>query len=220
MPRSARVLIDGGTYHVLTRGNNGQPVFLHEADCERYLQLLASYANQHRLKVYHFVLMPNHVHLVLEVPVGPMLSRAMSGLNLSYSLYFRKRHRYSGHLWQGRFHSLLINRDTCLLTCGRDIELNPVRAGLVQEPGAYPWSSYQAYAQGIEMPCLAPHPLYEGLGATADERQERYRRFIREGLESQQSRAPQIRQISADHSRLAHQDLWRRFAISAPTRSD
>lgn len=184
MPRGPRILIDGGTYHVMTRGNNGQPVFHGDADFQRYLQLLATYVKDHDLRLYHFALMPNHVHLVLEVSRGPMLSKTMSGLNLSYALYYRKRYRYAGHLWQGRFKSLLIDRDSYLLECGRYVELNPVRAGLSRSPEEYLWSSYRSYATGSNHTLLAvdQHPLYPTLGRTAAERQQRYRQFVVEGL--------------------------------------
>jgi len=184
MPRGARILVDGGTYHVITRGNNGQPVFHGNPDFQHYLQLLSGYLEEYRLKLYHFVLMPNHVHLVLEVDLGKALSKAMLGLNLSYTWYYRKRYRYTGHLWQGRFKSLLIDRDSYLLECGRYVELNPVRAGLATSPDRYAWSSFRAYAEGVEYSflALAHHPLYVTLGASSREQQERYRQFVLDGL--------------------------------------
>lgn len=191
MPRTSRGVIDGGTYHVLTRGNNAQTVFHHDRDFQRYLQVLSTHATMHRLQIYHFVLMPNHVHLVLEVPRGEALSKTMLAVNLTYSLFYHKRYRSSGHLWQGRFKSLLIDRGQDLLECGRFIELNPVRAALVRDPKDYPWSSYRAYAQGGFNPLLAvPHPLYETLGASPAERQARYRQFIHEGMRAQRPLPP------------------------------
>jgi len=178
----ARLLIDGGAYHVLMRGNNSQVIFHEPADYQRYLQQLLAYKREHALKVYHFALMPNHVHLILEVQVGQELSRAMLGLNLSYALSYRKRHEYNGHLWQGRFKSLLIDKDSYLLECGRYVELNPVRAGLVQKPETYPWTSYRVYAQGFDNPLVDQNPLYETLGATPTERQQQYKRFIYDGF--------------------------------------
>ena len=185
MPRSARLLIDGGTYHVLARGNNGQKIFHQDVDYRQYLQLLLRYARPHHLKVYHFVLMPNHVHLLLEAPIAIGLSKAMHGLNLTYALFYRKRYQYRGHLWQGRFRSLLIDRSGSLLECGQYLELNPVQAGLVKDPQTHAWSSYRTYAEGAENPVLTPNPLYATLGASAQERQERYRQFAREMLEQQ-----------------------------------
>lgn len=194
MPRTGRVVIDGGTYHVLTRGNNGQAVFHHDADHQRYLQLLSTYAKEHELKIFHFALMPNHVHLVLEVARGEALSKAMLGLNLSYALHFSRRYRYTGHVWQGRFKSLAIDRESYLLECGRYVELNPVRAGLVQDPARYPWSSYRVYAEGASIPFLTLNPLYESLGVSVNNRQHHYRQFIRDGMARQPVERVQLRQ--------------------------
>ena len=213
MPRSARMLIDGGTYHVLTRGNNGQQIFHDEMDYQRYLQLLVTYAQEHRLHIYHFALMPNHVHLVLEVPVSDTLSKAMLSVNLRYTLFYQRRYRYSGHLWQGRFKSLLIDRDSYLLECGRYVELNPVRAGLVKEPGAYAWSSYRVYAEGIDNPLIAHNPLYEGLGATARERQDSYRQFILNGIQ-RESATVVSRYGILDEPPTSTDSPWERFSSS------
>lgn len=182
MPRTARLVINGGIYHVLTRGNNGQTVFHDASDYQRYLQLLATYKQEYEFKVYHYALMPNHVHLIMEIPRGQTLGKAMLGLNLSYSLFYRKRRRYTGHLWQGRFKSLLIDREVYLLECGRYVELNPVRGGLVRQPEAYPWSSYRAYAHGLDNPLVDHDPLYETLGDTPEAQQRHYQRFIQDGL--------------------------------------
>ena len=163
---------------MLAHGNNGQTLFHDDADYQRYLELLAGYARRHGLNIFHFILMPKHIHLILEAPIGESLSEAMRGLSLAYGWTYRKRHRYSGHLWQGRFKSLLIDRDRELLGHGRQVEMDAVHAGLVTEPGQYPWSSYQTYAQGTALSFLARHPEYEALGACARERQERYRQLV------------------------------------------
>ena len=182
MPQPPRSLMDGAVYHVLTRGNNGLPVFHEAADYQRYLQLVATRLRQHHIKVYHFALMPNHVHLVLDVARGPALSEAMHDISLTYALFYKRRYQYRGHLWQGRFKSLLIDQDRYLMACGRYVELNPVKAGLVSEPADYAWTSYRTYADGLDNPLIAPNPLYETLGATPRARQESYRQFTLDGL--------------------------------------
>lgn len=182
MPQGARILMDGGTYHVLTRGNNGQVVFHDDADRQRYLQLLSTLFKEYELPLYHYALMPNHVHLVCLLPRAEALAPAMLRLNLTYALFYKARHGYAGHLWQGRFKSLLIDQERYLLACGRYIELNPVRARLVDEPQHYPWSSYRIYAQGLLNSLITPSPLYLGLGRTARERQQYYRDFVRDGM--------------------------------------
>lgn len=189
MPRTGRVVIEGGTYHVLTRGNNGQQVFHHEDDYQRYLQLLSASAKEHRLAVHHFVLMPNHVHLILWVQEAGGLSRAMQHVNLRYALFYQRRYRHSGHLWQGRFKSLLIDQESSLLACGRYVELNPVRAGLINDPAQYPWSSYHAYATGRDHALIIKQPLYQAMGRSPAERQQAYRRFTMEGLRANDGHA-------------------------------
>lgn len=182
MPRTARNLIDGATYHVMTQGNNNQTVFHHDADYEHYLSLLASYVKHYRLNLYNYVLMPNHVHLLLQINSGPSLSKAMSGLSLSYTLYFQKRYTYSGHLWRGRFKSFLINPNKSLLKYGRNIELNPINAHLVQDPAIYSWSSYRTYAEGEINTLLTINPAYTQLGSSDEHRQVSYRQFVMDGI--------------------------------------
>ncbi len=183
-PRAGRLLVDGGVYHVLNRGNNAQTIFRHDTDYRRYLALLTAYAATYGLRVRHFVLMPDHLHLILEPTTTDALSRAMRGLNLAYTLYYQKRYGHQGHLWRGRFISLHLDREADVLEHGRYIEAHPVRSGLVQDPANYAWSSYRVYADNAASPLVDPHEPYLRLGAGVAERRERYRRFIREGLQT------------------------------------
>ncbi|MBI4356226.1 MAG: transposase [Candidatus Omnitrophica bacterium] len=182
MPRQARWLMDGGCYHILTRGNNRMTVFHDDVDLQRYGQLLATYLPENHLRLYHYCLMSNHVHLVVEAGRAAQLTKAMHGLNLSYALAYRKRHGHVGHFWQDRFKSLLISRDNYLLQCGAYVELNPVRAKMVKAPEAYAWSSYRVYGFGAPNPLVTLNPLYEQLGTTSSVRQARYRHFVLEHL--------------------------------------
>src|SRR3989338_10572921 len=227
MPLGPRVLIDGGTYHVLMRGNNGQTIFQHDADHQRYLQILLGYLQRHQIKLYHFVLMPSHVHLVLQIAHGPTLSKIMSGLNLAYSHYYRKRYRYSGHLWQGRFKSLHIDKESYLLEVGRYIELNPVRANLVKDPAAYAWSSFRTYADGASNPMINHNPLYESLGRTTEERRAKYRNFVLDGSRDDQLRSyvwakPKLQSVRTQPHRIALSESTRHhdpYGLSAFTRA-
>ena len=177
MPRAARVLIDGGIYHVMSRGNNGQSVFRADYDFERYLSLLKGQLWPRGLTVFHYALVPNETHIILRTERGPLLSKAMLSLNLAYSLYYRKRYEYSGHLWQGRFHSTLIPGVAALLEHGCQLETTPIRLGLVDRAGDYAWTSYHVYAQGAQSALvdLNRHASYMDLGTSMAEREERYR---------------------------------------------
>lgn len=146
MPRTARVAPCAYIYHVLTRGNNRQEVFEDEIDFRKYLELLLRYKEKYHFKLYHYVLMTNHVHLVIEpTEDGGNLSEIMKGINLAYAQHYKRRYSHTGHFWQDRYKSIIISKDGYLLACGSYVELNPVRAKIVDDPMKYPWSSYTGY---------------------------------------------------------------------------
>lgn len=182
MGRPLRFIFSGLVYHVVNRGNNRQEVFKDRADFEKYLDLLKRYKQQYGFRLYHYVLMNNHVHLLIETSDKGTISKIMQCITLAYTRYYNRRYKSSGHVWQGRFKSPVIEKDSYLLQCGRYIELNPLRAELVQDPGEYEWSSYMFYAFGEPEELLDRDPLYEGLGETAKDRQEKYREFIQDGV--------------------------------------
>ena len=143
MPRGPRFLIPYACYHIITRGNQQQTIFLDDADYEIYLTKIKRYKKRHNFQLYAFCLMPNHVHLVgqPEDPAG--LPRFMHGLSLSYALHFNKRYKKVGHLWQDRFISKTIAKDGYLLDCIQYVENNPIRANMVKAAAEYNWSSYR-----------------------------------------------------------------------------
>jgi putative transposase len=142
MPRIARITLENGCYHIITRGNQKQTVFLESKDFEKYLHLLTKYKIKFKFKLYSFCLMSNHVHLLLEVAKPPTLNKIMSGLNLSYTRYFNFKYQKVGHLWQDRFKSKLIDKDSYLLGCINYIEFNPIRSSLVKRIEDYKWTSF------------------------------------------------------------------------------
>jgi len=142
MPRTARITLENAFYHIITRGNQKQLVFRDAADYEKYLSILTKYKKRYKFRLYCFCLMPNHVHLVVEVQNPLVLNKIMRGLNLSYTLYFNSRYEKVGHLWQDRFKSKIIEKDAYLLECMNYIEANPIRASLVSRLEVYAWSSY------------------------------------------------------------------------------
>lgn len=179
MPRTARVAPSKHIYHVLTRGNNRQDVFEDEEDFRKYLELLHRYKEKYRFELYHYVLMTNHVHLVIEPSEGGGgLSEIMKGINLAYAQHYKRRYSHTGHFWQDRYKSIIISKDNYLLACGSYVELNPVRAKIVEDPKEYPWSSYRVYAYGRSDKLVDEHPVYLQLSGEERERRRNYREFV------------------------------------------
>lgn len=144
MPRKPRIEFEGAFYHVLARGNQRQTIFNDESDCRKYLQLLAIYKNRFNYRLYAYVLMNNHVHILIETGDVP-LSKILQGIHQSYTMYFNRKNQTVGHLFQGRYKAILCDRDAYLLTLLKYIHYNPVRAGIVTTPDKYLWSSHRAY---------------------------------------------------------------------------
>jgi len=146
MPRKPRIEYAGAFYHVLTRGNQKQRVFNDIADFQKYLQLLTLYKNRANCRIFAYVLMHNHVHLLIETQDIP-LSKFMQGLNQTYTMHYNRRYRTVGHLFQGRYKAILCDREAYLLGLLKYIHLNPIRANIAESFEVYPWSSHHAYAE-------------------------------------------------------------------------
>jgi putative transposase len=180
MPRVARTAPKECVYHVLTRGNDRKDVFKQDSDYESYLDIVLRYKERYDFRLYHYALMTNHVHLVVETTTrGGELSQIMKGINLSYAQHYKLTYRHCGHFWQDRYKSILVSKDDYLLACGSYVELNPVRAGMVEDPKYYRWSSYHAYAYGVKDIIVDEHPIYENLSEERSERRKKYREYIR-----------------------------------------
>lgn len=178
MARLPRLAAAGLPHHVIQRGNDRQTVFREDADYARYLGWLREVAAAHGLAVHAYVLMPNHVHLLVTPPTDAALSKAMQSLGRRYVRWFNDKYGRTGTLWEGRFRSTVIDADRYLLACSRYIELNPVRAGIVNAPELYRWSSYAHHAGVLVDPLVTDHPLVWALGNTPFERQLAYRRLF------------------------------------------
>ena len=180
MPRTARITPKKHTYHILTRGNNRKGIFKEENDYTRYIEILQRYKGKYKFKLYHYVLMRNHVHLVLKpTERGGDLADIMKGINLSYAQYFKGKYKHSGHFWQDRYRSIIISNDEYLLACGSYVELNPVRAKTVEHPRDYKWSSFKSYACGQKDTTVDENPVYKLLSDNEHERMKRYRGFVK-----------------------------------------
>lgn len=157
------------------RGNNKEPIFYAEEDYHFYLEKLLQGCNKHDCDVHAYILMTNHTHILLTPHHENALSKLMQMMGRYYVQYFNYSYGRTGTLWEGRYKATIIDSDRYALLCYRYIELNPVRADMVEHPGEYPWSSYRSNAQGIEDPLVTPHPLYLSLDKSSELRQAAYR---------------------------------------------
>jgi putative transposase len=175
MPRRPRIHLDGVPLHIVQRGHNREPCFFGEEDYSSYLHWLGEALAEAQCALHAYVLMTNHVHLLLtpkRAEVGP---RLIISLGRRYVQYVNRSYRRTGTLWDSRYKSSLIDADTYLLACQRYIELNPVRAAMVEDPAHYRWTSYRANALGQSDRGVTPHALYRALGRSDKERQVAYR---------------------------------------------
>ena len=170
-------------YHVLNRGNARQDLFHADQDYRYFERLLLRYTKAHHIRLYHWALMTNHYHLCLELPSPEELSKAMAGLQRAYVHYHHRTYDSSGFLFQGRFKSQPIQKERYLLACGRYIEQNPVKGGLVSTAAAYPYSSARCYVTGQWDELITVDPLYDTFGTTPTERAVSYRTFLEQPVE-------------------------------------
>ena len=185
MPRRPRVTLPGVPLHIIQRGNNREACFYADDDYRSYLHWLKQYATECRCAIHAYVLMTNHVHLLLTSQTATGTSELMKHLGQRYVQYVNRTYGRSGTLWEGRFRSCLTQEESYLLGCYRYIELNPVRANMVTHPAEYAWSSYAANAQGSPTAIITPHPRYNDLGIDPSARQASYRALFRDQLDPQ-----------------------------------
>lgn len=183
MPRLHRITAAGFPQHIVQRGNNREHCFFAQADYVTYLNWLDRAARTYGVVLHAYVLMPDHVHLLVTPKVEGGISKMMQYLGRHYVQYINKTYGRSGTLWERRYHASVVESGAYLLTLYRYIELNPVRAGLVQAPEHYPWSSAKDHLGLAESSLILDHPTYMRLGNTIEERARAYATLIREPLE-------------------------------------
>ncbi len=186
MPRKPRFFLPDVPAHVVQRGNNRQPVFFADDDYRAYLGWLAEAAGRYGCAVHAYVLMTNHVHLLVTPETRASISRMMQYVGRRYVPYVNRVYGRSGTLWEGRFKGAPIDGEAYLLACSRYIELNPVRAGMVARPADYRWSSYRANALGEVDRLLSPHPVFLALAGEPVARCGAYRALFRGQVDDRQ----------------------------------
>jgi len=170
--------LPGQPCHIVQRGNNRQACFFEPENYQHYLSLLQTGLRRYHAELHAYVLMTNHVHLLITPESADSISRVMQFTASSYAQYLNKNYGRTGTIWEGRHKASLIDADEYLLRCQRYIELNPVRAGMVKRPEEYRWSSYGANAWGDAVELLTPHALYMSLATEQEQRLIQYRQLF------------------------------------------
>jgi putative transposase len=183
MPRRARIHLDEIPLHIVQRSHNREPCFFTEDDYASYLHWLSEALTETECALHAYVLMTNHVHLLLTPKKADAVPRLLMSLGRRYVQYINRTYKRTGTLWDSRYKSSVVQADNYLLTCQRYIELNPVRAAMVEDPAHYRWTSYRANALGQANAHLTLHPVYLALGRGGKERQAAYRALFRTQLD-------------------------------------
>jgi putative transposase len=185
MARLHRIDVPGVPQHVIARGINRQPCFSSGADYETYLSILRASAASSSCAVHAFVLMTNHIHLLVSGSIAGAVSAMMHRVGLRYVAYVNRVYARTGTLFEGRFRSSLVQTERYLLTCMRYIELNPVRACMVERPEVFRWSSFRSNAGLAPVGWLVPQDVYMSLARSVTERADAYRALFRNALEAE-----------------------------------
>lgn len=183
MARKPRVHAKGFTQHIIQRGRNREACFFADADYQYYLQVLAQAAEESGCDVHAYVLMTNHVHLLVTPSVDQGISLLMKSLGQRYTQYINYTYRRTGSVWEGRYKASVIDTERYLLTCYRYIELNPVRAGMTMLPSEYRWSSARWHGFAEMNSVINDHPLYLALGQDVEQRTGAYRQLFKVALD-------------------------------------
>jgi len=181
MVRKPRLHLPGGVYHVMMRGNGGQDIFFSDDDRYHFFLLLQEGITRFDYRIHGFCCMGNHIHLALQVS-DESLSKIMQNLSFRYTRWVNKQQRRTGHLFQGRYKAILVDAQSYLLELVRYIHLNPVRAGLVKDPGDYLWSGHRAYLGEETIPWLTTDWILAQFSQQTTRGRQSYRRFIQSGI--------------------------------------
>ncbi len=182
MGRPLRIEYPGALYHITSRGSERKKIFKDKTDRITFLEILKDYHDRFGILLHGYVLMDNHYHLILETPKGNLI-KVMHGINSRYTIYFNRRHKRSGHLFQGRYKAITVEKEAYLIPLSRYIHLNPVRARMVEEPEQYRWSSYRGYmGKGKEDKWVEYSWVLSRFGQQRKRAGQKYREYVEQGL--------------------------------------
>lgn len=182
MARLPRLVVPQQPHHVIQRGIDRQAIFRDDEDYAAFLKWLREAARQFKVALHAYVLMPNHVHLLVSPSDATGLGKMMQWIGRYYVPYFNHKYQRVGTLWQGRYRASVIDSEQYFMTCSRYIELNPVRAELAADPANYPWSSCSHHIGTRTDPYITDHSLYWRLGNTPFEREAAYKALVEQAL--------------------------------------
>jgi len=210
MGRPIRIHLPDLIYHILNRGNNRQNIFLEDSDYLYYLDVLKRYKDKFNFKIFAYCLMVNHIHMVIMTSSRGTVSDIMKAITIAHTRHYHYKYKTSGHVWQGRFKSPIVSTDEYLLTLIRYIEQNPVRAGIVDHPYKYRYSSYRANVkmEKDELIDVEENPGLSSLGRTMAERIEQYKRIVSSRV--QEDKAALIRKSLSGQNHFSSDDYLAR----------
>jgi len=211
MPRLPRFFVPDLPLHIIQRGNNRQPIFGGRDDVTFFRDCLARAARNRGVAIHAYVFMTNHVHLLVTPMLATSVPKMMQSIGRIYVQYFNSTYRRTGTLWEGRYRAAIVDDERYLLTCMRYIELNPVRAGMVDDPVDYRWSSFRANACGGFDPLVVSHAIYEQMGVSPDDRQTAYRSLF--GSEIPEGQLHEIRDATQHGWALGSRAFQRKVSL-------
>ncbi len=189
MARLPRLTVPGLPHHIIQRGHNHAPIALDPADFDTLRRLLTEQAREAEVAIHAYVLMDNHFHLIATPKDETGLARMMQGVGRRYVRHFNQRHGRSGTLWEGRYRCAVLQPEAWLLTCMAYLDLNPVRAGKVEQPQDWAWSSHGHYVGAVMDKMVSPHSLSWSLGNTPFAREQAYAQRVEQGVGAAQQQA-------------------------------
>lgn len=186
MARQLRIEFEGALYHITSRGNDQGKIFFGEKDNKKFLEILRRNKEKYGFYLHTYALLSNHYHLLLETPLGN-LSQLMQNINTSYAVYINTKYKRCGHLLQGRYKSILVDKDSYLIELSRYIHLNPVRAGMAILPEGYRWSSYHDYLEENKKSLIDTTCILQQFSSTILEARKKYQEFVESAIEAKET---------------------------------